>query len=212
MLTRRGIAVRHLNTATAFHSPIVAPAVTPFRDHLAELAMSSPQLDVFGNIDAAPYPAEPDAIRDRLAAQIASPVRFAETIEAMHGAGIRTFVEVGAGAVLTGMVDRILAGAAHRAVALHRRGVNGLTRFQQALGQMAVLGVPLDFSSLWDEPEPSRPKPKPLMPVKIGGGVHGRVYPPVAAREHARPQTRSCHPPRRPSPRGRPTSGSLCPS
>ncbi len=178
ILTARGLAVRHLNTATAFHSPIVAAAVTPLRHYLAGLGVSSPQIDVFGNIDAVPYPVEPDAIRDRLAAQVASPVRFADAIEAMHGAGIRTFVEVGAGSVLTGMVDRILAGAEHSAVALDRRGTNGLTRLQQALGQLAVLGVPLDFGALWDEPEPARPKPKPLVPIRIGGGVHGRAYPP----------------------------------
>ena len=196
MFTERGVAVRHLNTATAFHSSIVAPAVTPLRTHLAGLAVSAPHVDVFGNLDAAPYPADPDEIRDRLAAQVASPVRFTETIEAMYRAGIRTFVEVGAGGVLTGMVDRILGGSDHVGVALDRRGVNGLTRMQQALGQLAVLGVPLDFTSLWDEPEPSRARPEPLMPIRIGGGVYGRPYPPpggAAALPPANPEPPSAN-------------------
>ncbi len=179
VFTERGLTVRHLNTATAFHSPIVAAAVTPLRDHLAGLTLGPPQLPVFGNADAALYPADPEAIRDRLASQLAAPVRFAETIEAMHAAGIRTFVEVGAGAVLTGMVDRILAGTGHHAIALDRRGANGLTRLQQALGQLAVLGVPLDLAPLEDEPAPEPAmSSKPRMVTKISGGNYGRPYPP----------------------------------
>ena len=60
---------------------------------------------MYGNADATPYPRDPEAVRRRLAAQLAQPVRFVEQIEAMYASGVRTFVEVGAGSVLTELVD-----------------------------------------------------------------------------------------------------------
>ena len=62
-------------------------------------ASTSPrrEIDVYGYADAMPYPRDPEAVRRRLAAQLAQPVRFVEQIEAMYASGVRTFVEVGAG-------------------------------------------------------------------------------------------------------------------
>ena len=61
-------------------------------------------------------------MRRLLAAQLARPVRFVEQVEAMYASGARTFVEVGPGAVLTGLVGKILAGRPHRAINLDARG------------------------------------------------------------------------------------------
>ena len=60
---------------------------------------------MYSNLDAAPYPADPPAIAARLGDHLASPVRFAEMIEAMYRDGARVFVEVGPGAILTPMVE-----------------------------------------------------------------------------------------------------------
>lgn len=180
-LPEHGITVRRLNAAAAFHSPLVAPATRPLREFLATLDMRAPMLPVYGNVDAAPYPAEPDQIRDLLVEQIASPVRFADAIEAMYAAGARTFVEVGAGAVLSGMVGRILSGRAHLAVPMDRRGTHGMTSLHQALGQLAVRGVSLDFAALWEHHAPPAARATPAKAttvIKISGGNHGRRYPP----------------------------------
>jgi len=52
-----------------------------------------------------------EAVRDALVRQVASPVRWLETVEAMVAAGITTFVEVGPGRVLAGLVRRIAKDA-----------------------------------------------------------------------------------------------------
>ena len=70
----------------------------------ADAQILPPQIDVYGNADATPYPAEAAQIRRRLGSQLLTPVRFADQIEAMYEAGVRTFIEVGAGSVLTGLV------------------------------------------------------------------------------------------------------------
>ena len=66
-----------------------------------------PDRPVYSNLDAAPHPADPSAIAERLGDHLASPVRFADMIEAMYRDGARVFVEVGPGSILDsdGRVD-----------------------------------------------------------------------------------------------------------
>jgi acyl transferase domain-containing protein/NAD(P)H-dependent flavin oxidoreductase YrpB (nitropropane dioxygenase family)/NADP-dependent 3-hydroxy acid dehydrogenase YdfG len=146
-LGRRRIGVKRLTVACAFHSPVIAGASTAFAASLAELPVSAPTVEVWGNTDAAPYPDGPERIRAVLAGQLAAPVRFVEQIEAMYAAGARTFVEAGPGAVLTGLVRGILGDRPHTAVALDRAGEPGLPRLLRSLAELAVAGVPV-------EPEP----------------------------------------------------------
>ncbi|WP_435193230.1 SDR family oxidoreductase [Streptomyces sp. NRRL F-5630] len=176
-----GIATRRPRTSLAFHSPLVAPAAEAFAAYLDELPMESARLEVWGNADAAPYPDQPDEVRRALARHLASPVRFHEQIDAMHAAGVRTFVEVGAGHTLTGLVGQILGERAHTAVALERPGADGVTGLHTALGRLAVAGVPLDFAHLWAPYGPARTPEKerePRMTVTIGGANHRDPRPP----------------------------------
>jgi acyl transferase domain-containing protein len=182
------VPVRRLATSTGFHSPLVSAAGPRLREFLREIELTAPAVPVYGCGDARPYPQEPDAMRDRIAAQLSEPVRFAEQIEAMYADGVRTFIEFGAGAALTGMVGRILDGREHLAVALDRRGRHGVTALQEALGQLAVHGVPYDARALRPDPdEPGDDAPascgegeraRPGLTVELGGSNHGRPYPP----------------------------------
>jgi len=135
---------------------------------------------VWSNATAALHAADPQRIRTRIAAQIAEPVRFVEQIEAMWLAGVRTFVEVGPGAVLSDLVGRILEGRPHAAVALDRKGKHGVTGLQEALGRLATLGVAVDFSVLWAgyAPAASKPAKQPAMTIMINGANHNKPYPP----------------------------------
>ncbi|GAA2105345.1 type I polyketide synthase [Actinomadura alba] len=155
-LVADGIASTYLDTATAFHSPLVASAVEPLLAALDAIEIRPPRIEVYGNADAAPYPADPAEIRRRVSAQVVTPVRFADQIESMYEAGVRTFIEVGAGSALTGLVGGILADRPHWAVALDRRGRHGVTVLHEALAGLAVRGVPLDFAALWESYRPVR--------------------------------------------------------
>ena len=181
-LAEAGLAATRLDVATAFHSPLVTPAVAPLRAFLSSIEVSSPIADVYANASAEPYPGEPDAIRDRIASQLAAPVRFVEQVEAMYARGIRTFVEVGAGRVLTNLVGHILKKRPHRAIALDRKGRPGLATLSQALGSLSVAGVPLAYRALWSDfvrTEDPRTVEKPKMTMKLSGANHGKLYPPV---------------------------------
>jgi [acyl-carrier-protein] S-malonyltransferase len=95
-----------LPVSAPFHSSLLKPAAERLAARLAEVEIRSPSIPVLHNVDVAEH-AEPDAIRNALAQQAASPIRWTETIEAMAARGVTHIVECGPGKVLTGLVKRI---------------------------------------------------------------------------------------------------------
>jgi acyl transferase domain-containing protein/NADP-dependent 3-hydroxy acid dehydrogenase YdfG len=172
-LSAEGITARRLSVSAAFHSPLMSPVTQPLRDFLDELSLAAPTIDVYANADALVYERDPDAVRARLAAHSTAPVRFRDQIEAMYAAGIRTFIEVGAGSTLTGLVGQILGERDHLAVSLDRRGRDGVTVWHEALDRLADRGVPMNRP----EPEEPRPPDPPRMSVRVNGT--GYRMPPV---------------------------------
>ncbi|WPO69161.1 hypothetical protein [Streptomyces sp. KN37] len=135
---------------------------------------------MYSNKDGGLYPADPEQVRDRLAEHLVLPVHFARGIESMYAAGVRTFIEVGAGSALGGLIEQTLAGRSHLTVSLDQRGHNGVTVFHTALGRLAVAGVRLDFDALWTPYAPSDlslPKKRSAMTTEIYGTNHNRPYP-----------------------------------
>lgn len=95
----------------AFHSPLMASAREGLAEALADVELREAQVPVWANATAQPYPAQADEARELLASQVASPVRWAQTLQAMAAEGIDTFIEVGPGKTLTGLVKRTLPDA-----------------------------------------------------------------------------------------------------
>ena len=152
LLDEQGLRYKQLSVAAAFHSELVAAASGPFGERLKQIDFKQPTADVYANTTGAAYPVSAAEARELLATQLASPVDFVAEIEAMYAAGMRTFVEVGPGARLAGMVKAILGEREHQAIAIDasngkRSGINDLAR---ALAQLTALGYPVDLS-LWDE-------------------------------------------------------------
>jgi acyl transferase domain-containing protein/NAD(P)H-dependent flavin oxidoreductase YrpB (nitropropane dioxygenase family)/NAD(P)-dependent dehydrogenase (short-subunit alcohol dehydrogenase family)/acyl carrier protein len=148
-LTGRGLKARPVPVACAFHSPLVASAADTLAAELASRPIGPITHPVWSNGTAAPYPDAPERVRELLSRQVAEPVRFVEQVEAMYAAGARVFVEAGPGRVLTGLVRKILGDRPHTVVACDVSGENGLTRLLNALGELAVAGVPVDFGPLF---------------------------------------------------------------
>ena len=181
-LGEKAMAATRLEVATAFHSHLVSPAAQPLREFLRGVPLAAPSIPVFANTSAAPYPSEPEAMRDLLAHQLAKPVRFVEQIEAMYASGVRTFVEVGPGRVLSGLAGHILKSRPHRAIALDRKGRPGWASLQQGLTLLSVAGVGVDYAKLWAEFAPMadpRARRRPAMTLKLNGSSYGKIYPPV---------------------------------
>ncbi|MFD8982196.1 SDR family NAD(P)-dependent oxidoreductase [Streptomyces sp. NPDC059564] len=159
-----GLSAELLSVACAFHSPVVAGAAADLTTELAGTALAAATVPVWSNTTAGPYPADPEAVRDLVARQVASPVRFVEQVEAMYAAGVRTFVEAGPGRVLSGLVGRILGGLPHTVVPLDVPGEPGLRRLVTALAELAAAGVAVDPEALFrgrSAPLPARAPRRP---------------------------------------------------
>ena len=103
-LRSAGIRALELNVAGAFHSPLMAPAVAEWSDAVRATAVREPAITVWSCITAAPV----EDIRAVLIRALTRPVRWRQTIEAMHRSGIDRFEEAGPGRTLTKMLKRTL--------------------------------------------------------------------------------------------------------
>jgi [acyl-carrier-protein] S-malonyltransferase len=99
-----------LPVSAPFHCALMQPAARVMAEALANVAVGRPCVPLVANVVAKPV-SEPAAIVDGLIAQVTGTVRWRESVEFMASAGVRTFYEVGAGKVLTGLVKRIAPGA-----------------------------------------------------------------------------------------------------
>jgi [acyl-carrier-protein] S-malonyltransferase len=101
-------AVR-LPVSAPFHCPLMGPAAARLRPVLDDVAFRDLRVPVYTNVDAKPVRAGP-AAREALARQVEAPVRWQQAVEAMISDGIRTFVEIGPGRVLAGLLRKIDRG------------------------------------------------------------------------------------------------------
>jgi [acyl-carrier-protein] S-malonyltransferase len=102
-----GARARRLDVSGAFHSPLMEPAAERLRAALEGTPISELQIPVYSNGTAAPFV----DVRSELSQNLLRGVRWRETLLAMRTAGIERFVELGPGAVLTGLVKRTLQAA-----------------------------------------------------------------------------------------------------
>lgn len=98
-----------LNVSGAFHSPLMRVAEEGLRAQLDMAAMTAPAFPVISNVTAQPV-TDPHEARRLLVAQLTSPVRWTESVRTMVAQGVSRFVEIGPGAVLSGLVRRIERG------------------------------------------------------------------------------------------------------
>ncbi|HOY69839.1 MAG TPA: ACP S-malonyltransferase [Methylotenera sp.] len=90
------------------HCALMKPAAVKLAAYLENVAVHTPQISVIHNADVASY-SEVDKIKDALVRQLYSPVRWVETVQAVHAQGVMQAAECGPGKVLAGLTKRIVA-------------------------------------------------------------------------------------------------------
>lgn len=103
----KGAKVIPLNVSVANHSPLVAEAVPDFASFMEGITFKEPKAPVYFNVSAQKE-FEPETIKNMMARQIASRVRWYEIVTSMLEEGIDTFIEVGPKTVLKGMMRKIV--------------------------------------------------------------------------------------------------------
>ncbi len=170
ILSARGLKAMRLPVSAAFHSALVAPALKDFAAALDKISFTKASLPVYANTTGEVYPEEAKKALGLLANQLAKPVEFVKLVEAMHSDGVSTFIEVGPGARLSGLVGQILKGKDFTALAVDASNGkrNGVADLARVLAHLSALGYGLDLTG-WQGGEAGlkdcRPKPKMSIPL-----------------------------------------------
>jgi [acyl-carrier-protein] S-malonyltransferase len=124
-----------LKVSAPFHCALMLPAQERLAADLASIEFRDLSVPLVTNVDAAPV-TEAAAAREALIRQVSAAVRWQETVEFLSGRGVRTFVELGPGRVLSGLVRHI----APQAVCLNVQDGAGLEAATAALRPSAEQG------------------------------------------------------------------------
>jgi [acyl-carrier-protein] S-malonyltransferase len=104
LLREQRVRAKRLPVAGAFHSPLMEPAVEPFRRLTEHVEVRAPRVPVLSCVTAAPF----QDVREQLVQAIVSPVRWTDVMSALHDLGATRYVETGPGRVLTNLVRKSL--------------------------------------------------------------------------------------------------------
>lgn len=90
----------------AFHSPLMEPARQELAEAIEAASFATPICPIYQNVDGRPH-TSPEEIKANLIAQLTAPVRWTQIVENMMEDGIISFVELGPGNVLQGLISKI---------------------------------------------------------------------------------------------------------
>lgn len=99
----KGIAMP-LAVSGAFHSPYMHSAAEGLAEYLQNVSIKQPEIPVYANYTAQPYG---ENAKELLIAQVENPVKWQQTVENLTAEGVDTFIEVGVGKTLAGLIGKI---------------------------------------------------------------------------------------------------------
>lgn len=95
-----------LEVSGPFHSSMMRAAADRLAEELKKVTFNTPNVPVIVNVTASPV-TDPEEIRELLVRQVYSPVLWQDSIEWLIADGVDTFVEIGSGSVLAGLIRKI---------------------------------------------------------------------------------------------------------
>ncbi len=167
-----GLMYEQLPYDRAVHTPLFAPFAEDLRATFARLPVAPPKVPMWSCTTAAPYPQDPEEMRELLVEHWTRPVRFRETIEALYDDGVRVFVEAGPRGNMTSFIEDILRGVRclrrrrrHSPALGHRRSSTTSSRV------LAVHDVELDLGYLFSQRRPRDLDWRPGLALDGGAGA-----------------------------------------
>jgi malonyl CoA-acyl carrier protein transacylase len=142
-----GILAQTLPFRTGFHSPMYAPYVAAARETVRRLEVRPPRVPVWSATSVAPYPDDPDEVRDLVLRHLVEPVRYRELTRRLHETGIRAFVQAGPGS-LTGFTEDTLRDLDFLTVAATIPQHDGLAQLRRVAAALWAHGLPVRIDRL----------------------------------------------------------------
>ena len=177
ILASNGFKARKLQVGGAFHSPMVANAQQPFRKFIeSNISWGQSGIPIYSNTTASIYPAGKTDSIGVLSGQLAKSVEFFQMISTMHRDGATTFVEIGPGGRLSGLVSEILKGKKHLAISLDASQGKRPGEYDLAvlLCKLCSIGINLNIAA-WDDGEIDSQVEKPGFTVSLSGANYIRA-------------------------------------
>ncbi|KDN17487.1 type I polyketide synthase [Amycolatopsis rifamycinica] len=159
-----GIVAQVLPFRSGFHTPMLRPYLDPIREAAERFTLHPPSLPLWSATTVSEYPAAEAEVRDLFVRHLLQPVRFRPLVRALHDAGFRAFVQVGAGQ-LGSLVGDTLHGEEHLVVAAHSAQRPGLAQLRRVATALWADGLDVGFGRLPGE-RPATPK---AVKLDLGG-------------------------------------------
>ncbi|MEW2389988.1 beta-ketoacyl synthase N-terminal-like domain-containing protein [Streptomyces venezuelae] len=135
----RRIVAQILPFRSGFHTPMLAPYLSPLTAGLHRAPVRAARVPVWSGTTAAPFPPAADDVRDLFVRHLLEPVRFRPLIDAMYAAGFRAFVQVGTGR-LSSLIEATLAGRDGLTVAADTPRCGGLAQLRRVVAALWTEG------------------------------------------------------------------------
>ncbi|WP_370644564.1 SDR family NAD(P)-dependent oxidoreductase [Actinoplanes sp. L3-i22] len=152
LVVRLDVRSTALNVSHAFHSHLMDPMLHEFAEALRGITFHPPAIPVVSDVTGAIADPEVIATAGYWVRHVREAVRFADTVTTLRAAGVRTFLEVGPDAVLTGMarqsLDHDIADDGVAVLALQRRDRSEERELLTGVAGAWTRGVPVDWTAL----------------------------------------------------------------
>ncbi|MEV5872446.1 type I polyketide synthase [Streptomyces tendae] len=145
-LGAQGRRVKRLTVSHAFHSPLMDPILKDFQTVVEGLSFHQPSLPFVSTVTGTPVSDEM-ATADYWVSHVRATVRFADGLRALHGLGVRKFIEIGPDAILTGLVEQNQT-LDTQAVPVLRRDRDEVRAAVEAVGRLHLAGIPVDWPAV----------------------------------------------------------------
>ncbi len=170
-LQGKGGLCQRLPWGRAYHTEAFTPACAIVAEYFQTLHFRKPRRELWSCASVSVYPEDPEAVRELAIRQWRTPVRFRETIQAMHEAGVRVFVEVGPRGNLSAFVSDTLGKQPHLAIRMDVPRKGGIEQLCRAVGMLVAAGVSVNLAELYHKRSPrlldlsaTPPKPPRVQP------------------------------------------------
>ena len=144
---RQDVICRPLPYATGAHTPYLEPFVKELREFPDDSQPRSPRVPVWSSVIAAPLPTGAAERRELFFRQLVEPVRFRETMMAMHDDGFRVFLQVGTGQ-LASVIHETLRDTDHLTIPVNVSSRSGLAQLRRVATALWVEGGAPDLAAL----------------------------------------------------------------
>ncbi|MDT7724867.1 MAG: hypothetical protein QOI21_1443 [Actinomycetota bacterium] len=163
-----GVISQVLPFQSGFHTPMLEPYLGPIRAAAETYSLHPQKLPVWSATTGSEYPSEPGDVRALFVRHLLEPVRFRPMIEAMHQAGFRGFVQLGAGQ-LGSLIGDTLHGEEHLVVSAHSPHRDGLGQLHRVATALWADGAEPDVSALLTTKVPT--SSRPAVRLDLGGAL-----------------------------------------